>query len=272
MSLCYISGAFSDISEAVLPVTDMVIQRGVGVFEVIAAFEGRPLMLTKHLDRLFFGAEKMRLRPRISAGEIADVVREGISRTGETAQVRIYLTGGDVFSERDGFTEPRFFAIFEHQTPPPDELYRRGAVLEPVAFGRDDPTVKGVDYSSSFVKDRGAFEVLYCPDGEITEAGHSSFFAVIGGKLVTAPLDRVLNGTTRSAVIEIARADGIDVEERCPLLAEIAAFEEAFITGSVKRILPVSRIGETPIDSGAPGRMTRRLTELYAEHIRKFLE
>ena len=114
--------------------------------------------------------------------------------------------------------------------------------------------------------------MLYCPEGEITEAGHSSFFLVRDGALVTAPLSRVLGGTTRRAILELARGSGIPVEERCPMLSELPLADEAFITGSVKKVLPVVRVGDRTIGTGRPGPMTLRLSRLYLDHIRKWLE
>ena len=110
--------------------------------------------------------------------------------------------------------------------------------------GRENPKVKSVDYRAAYALPLGAFEVLYCPGGEITEAGHSSFFLVRDGALITAPLSRVLGGTTRRAILELACGSGISVEERCPMLSELALADEAFITGSVKKVLPIVRVRE----------------------------
>ena len=145
--------------------------------------------------------------------------------------------------------------------------------MEPINEGRGTPSVKSVDYRRTYALTQdGAFEVLYCPDGEITESAHSSFFMVKHGILVTAPLPRVLKGTTRQAVLDLAKREGISVEERCPHLDELAEAEEAFITGSVKKILPVTRIGSQVIGSGRPGPMTRLLSRIYLEYILDWLE
>ena len=272
MKLCYINEKFVPPAEAVLPVSDLMIQRGVGVFETIGTYEKRPLMLTPHLERLLAGAERSRIRPALSLEAMRDVVREGIARLGEELQVKVYLSGGDVFDPEEGFVSPRFFAVFERLALPAPELYETGVELEPLDEGRENPDVKSVDYRATYALSPGAFEVLYCPDGEITEAGHSSFFLVRNGTLITAPLSRVLGGTTRRAVLELARGAGIPVEERCPTVAELPRADEAFITGSVKKVLPVAKIGDRTIGTGRPGPLTSRLSKLYLEHIRKWLE
>lgn len=272
MELCYIDGKFVAPSEAVLPVSDLMIQRGVGVFETIGTYEKRPLMLTPHLERLLAGAERSRIRPVLSLEKMRDVVREGIARLDEDLQIKVYLSGGDTFDPGAGFVSPRFFVLFERLVLPDPELYEMGVVLEPLDEGRENPDVKSVDYRATYALPPEAFEVLYCPGGEITEAGHSSFFLVRDGVLVTAPLSRVLGGTTRRAVLELARGVGIPVEERCPMLSELPQADEAFITGSVKKVLPVARIGDRRIGAGCPGPVTTCLSNLYRNRIREWLE
>lgn len=273
MELCYIDGRFVPPKAAVLPVSDLMIQRGVGVFETIGTHERRPLMLTPHLERLLAGAERSRIRPVLSLEAMREVVRKGIASLDMEVQIKVYLSGGDIFEPERGFVSPRFFAVFERLSLPSPELYERGVLLEPVDAGRDNPEVKSVDYRATYALSRpDAFEVLYCPGGEITEGGHSSFFLVRDGVLITAPLSRVLGGTTRKAILEIARGEGIPVEERCPTLEELARAAEAFLTGSVKKVLPVSQIGKQEIGDGRPGPITARLSELYLGHIRKWLE
>lgn len=272
MELCYIGGRFVSPKQAVLPVSDLMIQRGVGVFETIGTYEKRPLMLTLHLKRLLAGAERLRMRPPLSLEAMRDIVREGISRLDRELQIKIYLSGGDLFESGKGFVSPRFFALFERLALPAPELYETGVALEPLDEARETPEVKSVDYRSAYTLSPDVFEVLYCPRGEITEAAHSSFFLVRDGMLITAPLPRVLEGTTRRAILELARGAGIPVEERCPTLEELDRAGEAFITGSVKKVLPVARVGARTIGDGRPGPVTSRLSQLYLDRIREWLE
>ncbi|HRV99598.1 MAG TPA: class IV aminotransferase, partial [Aminobacteriaceae bacterium] len=65
---------------------------------------------------------------------------------------------------------------------------------------------------------------------------------------------------------------GMKIEERCPLLSELAAAEEAFITGSVKEVVPVVKIGDQVIGSGEPGPVTKMLHYTMLEEIVRWLE
>lgn len=274
IKLCYINGKFVPPEDAALPVSDLIIQRGVGVFESISTYKKRPLMLTLHLERLLTGAKNSHITPPMGIGEMRDVIKKGTEMLDEEMLIKIYLSGGDVFDRAKGFTDPRFFIVYEPLVLPPREFYENGVRLEPIDYERYDPSTKSVDYRKAYTlspHDEHT-EILYCPNGEITESAHSSFFLHLNETLVTAPLTRVLKGTTRQAVIDLARSAGINVEERCPLLAELPQSSEAFITGSIKKILPVVRIGAQIIGDGRPGSTTKRLSDLFLEHILDWLE
>lgn len=274
MSLCYINGEFLPIEKATLPVTDFIILRGVGVFESISTFRRRPLMLTPHLERLLRSAASASLTLPLPGEDIKSLVLEGISRMTEDCLVRPYITGGDVFLS-GAFPASRLFILFEKINKPAPEVYSNGVLLMPVDGGRHIPGIKNIDYMFSytgFAKHGDAYEILYCPDGEITEAAHSSFFLYTGGRLVTAPLSRVLKGTMRDIILQLAAEKGMKIEERCPLLTELSTAEEAFITGSVKEVVPVVKIGDQVIGSGRPGAVTRMLHHTLLEEIVRWLE
>ena len=273
MLLCYVDGKFVKPEEAVLPLSDLIIQRGVGVFEAFASFGGKALMLTPHMERFVASAKSSGIANIPDVEFMKNVVHEGIAKCGKDVRVRTFLTGGDDFDTEQGcFPEPRFFVIFDEVGLLSEEAKKRGVILEPVSFGRDNPEVKSVNYRATYKMPKEAYDILYCPSGEITECGHSNFFLVYGDKIITAPLSRVLKGTTRGAVIELARQEGYVVEERCPLWSELTGASEAFITGSMKLIVPAVKIGGITIADGHPGKVTLRLSELYKKYMEKWLE
>ncbi len=273
MYLCYIDGEFVAPENAKLPVSDLIIQRGVGLFEAIATHGLKSLMLTPHVERLLNSAAKTGIVNLPSAEFIKNVIREGLAKIGRDARVRPFITGGDEFDAKAGaFTKPRFFVIFDELGYVKPEEYENGAVLDPVPYGRDDPAIKSVDYRSTFLMSEKAMEILYCPNGEITESGHGNFFMISDGKLITAPLSRVLKGTTRGAILELARESGIVIEERCPLWTELKTAQEAFVTGSIKMVVPVVQIGGVKIGNGKPGEITRKLSDLYKKYMERWLE
>lgn len=271
MAFCYIDGQFMDIKDARLPVTDLALQRGVAVFDSIRSYAGRPFAMAPHLERLFESARLSGIACAFSEEEIGGIVREGLFRMPGDGLAKVFLTGGDV-EEFGSFPRPRLLVLFSEVAPPPEEFFTKGAALSILPEERSLHRVKSINYMIPCINHApGTFEPLYCGGGEITESATSSFFAVAGNNLITAPGHRVLRGITREIVIDLARRDGFNVEFRCLPLSELTHLDEAFITGSVKEITPVTMVGETMIGDGVPGPVTRRIYELFRENIPLYL-
>jgi branched-chain amino acid aminotransferase len=106
----------------------------------------------------------------------------------------------------------------------------------------------------------GAHDVLFLDQrGNLTESSTASFFLVVDGAACSAPLDAVLEGVTRRAVIEMARAEGIPVRETELPAASLERAAEAFLTGSSVEVWPIARIGERVLPAPVPGPITARL-------------
>jgi len=118
-------------------------------------------------------------------------------------------------------------------------------------------------------KEQGAHEVIFvASDGSVVEAATSNVFCVANGVLTTPPEDAgLLPGITREVVVELARKEGLDVREAPLPLEELLASDEAFLTGSVKEVMPLISIDERRIGSGNPGPIARLLHQRYREAV-----
>jgi branched-chain amino acid aminotransferase len=261
-------------------VTDLVIQRGVGVFDSVRIYDGKAFALTAHMKRL----EKSARLARIDVGDgaviekMTEVVREGAKRPdcpdGGNCIAKAYITGGDVV-EHGQFPKPRHFVIFESGGNISTDDYKNGVALQPTDEGRPCPLTKSINYLVGLIQGSGRddiYECLYCPDGKVTETLRSSFFICRDGKIITAPVGTVLEGVTRGIIIGLARENGFNVEERCPDVSELAKADEAFLTSSWREVLPVVRVGETAIGSGKPGPVAARLRQLFKANLDKWLD
>lgn len=189
--------------------------------------------------------------------------------------VSFYITGGDNFADGCRFPDPRYFVSFADLALPDRKLYESGVRLFPLDRARLIPSAKSIDYSAALAKnsvDPESLEVLYCAGGVISEAGHSTFFLVKDGSVITAPDEMVLAGTTRSLILQILRENGLALELRAPKMEELSQAQEAFISGSVKEIMPVTEVGPVVIGNGRPGPVTAKIAELYRKNVFRWLE
>jgi len=111
----------------------------------------------------------------------------------------------------------------------------------------------------------GADEALFLDtEGHCSEATASNLFVWSGSSLMTPPIScGVLPGVTREAVLELAQAQGLPIAERAFGLDELLAAEEAFLTSSLRRLVPVVRVGQHAVGGGTPGPLTARLVAAY---------
>ena len=88
--LCFIDGKFVGGDGASLPISDLIIQRGVGVFEAFASFGGKPLMLTPHMERFIASAKSSGIANLPDIEYMKGIVREGIKKVGKDVRVRTF--------------------------------------------------------------------------------------------------------------------------------------------------------------------------------------
>ena len=105
--------------------------------------------------------------------------------------------------------------------------------------------------------------VFHARDGALLEASASNVFVVFHGEIRTPPLTRgILPGVVRAAVLQIARELGLAAREADVFLHDIPAADEAFLTGSLMEVMPLSRLGPAPL---RPGPLARRMREALVE-------
>lgn len=133
----------------------------------------------------------------------------------------------------------------------------------------------GANYAMALVptlqakKTLGADQVLFAPNGDVTETGAANFFAIDDDRVVTRALDEsFLHGVTRASLIAIANDLGYDVQERelhVDELIDWAEHGEMCLTGTAAVIAPIGTLvveGQPHrVGDGAPGRNTLRLRE-----------
>ncbi len=102
--------------------------------------------------------------------------------------------------------------------------------------------------------------------GHVAEGTVANLFIVRNGKLVTPDTSTdILEGITRDSLIEIARLNGIEVEERSIDRTELYKSSEAFLCGTSARITPVLSIDRRPVGDGSIGIVTKQLMTSYAD-------
>ena len=104
-------------------------------------------------------------------------------------------------------------------------------------------------YPTKLANDQGFQQIIWTDDAthtKLEEAGTMNVFFRINDTLYTAPTsERILDGVTRKSLIDIAKRDGIKVEERSVLVSELidgikdGSLKEIFGAGTAAVVNPI---------------------------------
>ena len=238
-------------------ITDVGLSRGYGVFDFFRVRNARPLFFDKHLQRLHSGLEALGLIADLKRieGQVAQVIERNALQHG---CIRILVTGGE---SADGFStgQTNWFVTAHDKPAYANSWYDHGISVALYEHRREMPRVKSTNYLTGLwlqkqLAGRGYDDVIYHENEVVTETPRSNIFIVDKGGQVCTPGEGMLDGVTRSRVMELTA-----VEERNISPEQLMHAEEVFLTSTTKGILPITAVEGYRISDGKPGPVTLRL-------------
>jgi D-alanine transaminase len=267
-----VNGQFMPLAEATVSVEDRGFQFGDGVYEVLRTYRGRPFELEAHLARLERSAQSLDLPQPYSRSEWTQYVLEGIKRAAyPEAKIYLQITRGvaprdHAFPTNATATVVMTIREFHALSRQVQDTGVSAMVIDDIRWGRCD--IKSVNLLANVLarqqaKQARMFEAILVKDGRVTEGAVSNVMAVKGGAVITAPEGPlILSGITRAVVLELARKDGIPVQERAIPQADLISVDELFLTGTTVEVVGVVKVDDKVVGTGRPGPITQRLTTL----------
>lgn len=274
MSTCWLNGSFVPEGQAHVSIFDRGLLFGDGVYEVAAVFGGRLLDADLHLRRLERSLAAIGMQSPMSIEAWMDMMQSLADQNGiDEGLVYLQVTRGT--AERDftfpANTSPTMFA-FARKKSVTNDPNAKGVTLHAVAdirwVRRDIKSVSMLAQvlAKQAAKAAGAFEAIMHEDGVVTEGGSSNLWIVQNGTIVTRSLSHdILAGITRDVILGLAERENIPVVERAFTIAEAEAATECFLTSATNFLIPVTRIDDVTIGTGAAGPLSMRLRNAYFE-------
>lgn len=276
----YVNGSFVPEAEAKVSVFDRAFLFADGVYEVTAVVGGRTLDLDAHLSRLGRSLAELQITPPLTQAELRALHQELIARNCvDEGLLYLEITRGA--ADRD-FAYPEdahpTVVAFTQNRPLVDNPYAVSGVkvitIPDIRWKRRDiksTSLLAQTMGKQEAKRRGAYEAWMVEDGVVTEGTSSTAFILdAGGHLRTQPLGHhILPGVTRRAVMRLAEARGLTIEERPFTVAEAVQAREAFLTAASAFVLPVVDIDGVPIGDGRPGPVAADFRRLYIEEAQR---
>lgn len=276
----WMDGAFVPWTAANVHVLTHGLHYGSAVFEGARAYEGAIFKLEDHTKRLIKSAEILDMKVPFTEDQINSAARELLARQGhKDAYVRPLVWRG---SEMMGVGAPATkihvsVAIWQWPAYFDPTLRQKGLRLEIAEWKRPAPDCAPTKSKaaglymictlSRHAAERRGFNDAMMLDyrGQVAEATGANIFFVKDGALHTPTPDCFLDGITRRTVMDLARARQIKVSERAIMPAEMAGFEQCFLTGTAAEVTPVGSIGPYNFEVGE---LTRTIMSDYAAAVR----
>jgi branched-chain amino acid aminotransferase len=276
--LALVDGALVPLQEASVSIFDAGFGLGDGVWEGLRLHQGSLLFLDAHLDRLYAGAKaiaidigltKAELRAELKRLLLANAMEDGahlrlmVTRGRKrsinqdprhalgrativvTAEFKVPTTVSAGLNLHIGSIRTSAPEVFDMHLNSHSRLNYIRALLEAIAVGADEA-------------------VMLDPNGNVASCNATNLFWVRGGDVRCATDRFCFPGITRANVIALCQggAASIRVGDFAP--DDLLAADEAFVTGTMGGITPVSRIDGT-VFGGGTGPVTRHLQAAYAE-------
>ena len=280
----FMDGEYLPIAEAKVSILDYGFTRSDTTYDVVHVWNGSFFRLEDHLDRFFRSLGKAHMSLPHDRDAVREILIECVRRTGlRDAYVAMLCTRGLPVTSRDGSRDPRhainrFYAYaipFIWIATPEQRERGMHMVISGVprtAAASVDPTIKNYNWRDMVGGLFEAFErgaetvVMLDPEGHVNEGPGFNVFAVIDDEAVT-PESGVLEGITRMSVMDLCQEIGVPTRFAKIRADELLEADEIFIASTAGGVMPVTRIDGRILGTGAPGPMTRRLTDLYwAKH------
>ena len=269
--------------QAVVSVFDHGLLYGDGVFEGLRSYSGKVFRIDAHLDRLYDSARAICLTIPLAKEAVAKAVNDTLAANGlADGYVRLVVTrgAGSLGLDPNKTKHPQVIVIADTISLYPREFYEQGLRIVTAATQRThsaalSPRIKSLNYLNNIMAkleglQAGCVEALMLNHkGEVAECTGDNVFIVRGVRLLTPPPDAgILEGITRNAVLDLARAAGIDCREATLVRHDLYTADECFLTGTAAEVIPVVEIDGRRIGSGVPGPVTKRLTDNFHTLVR----
>ena len=250
-----------------VPASDRGLQYGDGLFETMAAMDGRIVLLEEHLERLSHGAGRLGL-PIPDRGVLRREVLGLLPGQGR-AVIKLILTRG---SGARGYRQPEKIKIRRivsvHPWPDYPASWASDGIVVRLCKTRlaNDPVLAGLKTLNRLhqVLARAEWDdpdiaegLMMDADGRVVCGTMSNLFLVRSGALLTPDLEYSgVAGVMRKQILKVAAQMEIEVQERAVSLDDLSRADEIFFSNSLIMIWPVRQFEDR---IRATGPLTTRL-------------
>ena len=271
-----VNGRVVDQDHAVVSVFDHGFLYGEGIYETLRTYNRVPFLFERHMARLRASAKHIQLDIPVDNDTLIAAIDKTVAAAGEMkeAYIRVLVTRGvgELTYDLKATPVSSLIIIVKPADEPSARITDEGIQISLVSILRNHPgSVNPVIKSNNLLNNalamqeahrRGGEEGLMCNyRGELSECSQSNFFMVRDGVVLTPKSAAgLLEGVTRAFLFEVGRDIGVTVRDETLYPRDLDTADEAFITSSIRGVVPIVAIDGAPL---AVGPISARVRELY---------
>jgi len=132
----------------------------------------------------------------------------------------------------------------------PKNAYTKGVKLITFEGERPFPKAKTLSMLTSYLafnkaRNQNAYDALLTDrQSNVREGTRTNLFLIDGSRICTPPQESVLNGVTRTTLIQALKNKGINVEECVIPKQDLTKYQGCFLTSTSSNVLPISQIDD----------------------------
>jgi len=269
----FLNGKFIPEEQACVPILTPGFLYGWGLFETMRAYNKKIVYFDKHLERLKRSAKLLDIRCPYPLIKLKEIIHEAVKINGfRDAYVRLTLwkceKGTDIL------------VMVKKYQPYPSWKYNKGFRACISSFRQNENSSLAQLKTTNYLLYRLAYAqaiekgfdeaIILNHKGYIAEASRSNLFFIKAQELFTPSLEcSCLNGITRRAVFDLAKKHNIKAYAGNFCIPDLYASDEAFLTNSLRGIMPLVSVEKQRIGRGIS---RYKLTRFFMEKYKSLLE
>jgi len=269
-AICYLNGTRLPLAEARISPLDRGFLYADGAYELMSVYGGRPFRFDAHRERMTRSLNELQMRDPHTHEQWHEILGQLITANGGGDQYVYWQVTRGAERGRNHAPLPDIprtvFAFCAPSPVAPPSVLESGVkciTANDTRWARCD--IKSISLLANVLLrqlsvDAGAVETILLRDGDLMEASSSAVHVVIDGEIRTPPRSqRILPGTTRSVMEEMAKRAGVPFRSTPVSEAEFRGASEVWISSTTREVQPVTTLDDKPVGSGKPGPLWRRI-------------
>ncbi|MBI3829544.1 MAG: aminotransferase class IV [Planctomycetes bacterium] len=281
-TLFSINGKIVPEAEAVVPVTDRGFLYGDGLFETLHAYGRHLFRVHAHLQRMKRGFGTLAFEHAPTPATLLRWLQAAVNRADfPEANVRLTVTRGSGARGPSirGAARPFAAITVTKYLRRPKRDYTQGVTAILASFRRQESSVIATLKTTAYIEQifarreadvAGADEAILLNNSGLVCEGSSSNITLVKDGRIVAPdpkLVGALPGTAQILALELAEKLGLEVCRAGLGPWDLKECDEAFLSGSMRELTPLVKIGDTVIGNGKPGPITKKLLAAYRKQV-----